>query len=58
MLLLIGCSDQANFLGMFRPSKEELDALEVLGNKGWNWDSLLHYMKKVCTMTLCISSTS
>ena len=32
---------------MFRPSKEELDALEVLGNKGWNWDSLLHYTKKV-----------
>lgn len=45
--------EQANFLGMFRPSKEELDALEVLGNKGWNWDTLLHYMKKVCMKSLC-----
>ncbi|KLO19190.1 GMC oxidoreductase [Schizopora paradoxa] len=42
----LGGSSHANFLGMFRPSKEELDALEVLGNKGWNWDSLLHYTKK------------
>lgn len=38
---------QLNFLGMFRPSKVEMDALEELGNKGWNWDSILHYMKKV-----------
>lgn len=35
-------------MGMFRPSKTEVDALEKdLGLKGWNWDSLLHYMKKV-----------
>jgi hypothetical protein len=34
-------------MGMFRPSKMEVDALEDLGAKGWNWDSLLHYMKKV-----------
>ncbi|KLO19194.1 GMC oxidoreductase [Schizopora paradoxa] len=42
----LGGSSHANFLGMFRPSKAELDALEALGNKGWNWDSLLQYMKK------------
>lgn len=37
---------------MFRPSKEEMDALEELGNEGWNWESLLHYMKKVsCLMS-------
>lgn len=41
---------------MFRPSKDDIDALEKLGNKGWNWESLLHYMKKVCTM--CVLSDS
>jgi choline dehydrogenase-like flavoprotein len=41
-----------NFLGMFRPSREEFDALEKLGNKGWNWESLLGYMKKVCNATI------
>lgn len=35
-------------MGMFRPSKSEIDALESeCGMKGWNWESLLHYMKKV-----------
>ena len=34
-------------MGMFRPSKTEIDALEDLGAKGWNWESLLYYMKKV-----------
>ena len=38
---------QINFLGMFRPSQAEVDALEDLGAEGWNWDSMLHYMKKV-----------
>ncbi|KAG7446564.1 alcohol oxidase [Guyanagaster necrorhizus] len=33
-------------LGTLRPSKEELNALEELGNKGWNWNSLLESMKK------------
>ncbi|PPQ96418.1 hypothetical protein CVT26_005097 [Gymnopilus dilepis] len=42
----LGGSSLNNFLGMFRPSKEELDALEALGNPGWNWASLLEYMKK------------
>ena len=33
---------------MFRPGQDELDALETgFGMKGWNWESLLHYMKKV-----------
>ncbi len=43
---------------MFRPSKEELDALEVLGNKGWNWDSLLHYMKKASIVPMGSNSTT
>lgn len=36
-----------NFLGIFRPSKDEIDAIEELGNPGWNWDSMLQYLKKV-----------
>ncbi|KAF8873116.1 alcohol oxidase [Infundibulicybe gibba] len=42
----LGGSSLNNFLGMFRPSKEELNALEELGNDGWNWASLFEYMKK------------
>ena len=38
---------QLNLLAMARPGKVELDALEELGNPGWNWDNLLGYMKKV-----------
>lgn len=38
---------QLNFTAMLRPSKLEMDAIETLGNEGWNWDSFLHYMKKV-----------
>ncbi|KAK7690599.1 hypothetical protein QCA50_005698 [Cerrena zonata] len=40
-----GCS-MINFFASVRPSKDELDAFENLGNPGWNWDSLLYYMKK------------
>ena len=34
----------------------ECDALEELGNKGWNWESLSYYMRKVSYMqlTLCL----
>lgn len=42
----LGGSSMLNFLGFVRPSKEELDAIEQLGNVGWNWDSLSAYMKK------------
>lgn len=28
-----------------------MDALEELGNPGWNWESMLHYLKKVRTPT-------
>ncbi|EEB87592.1 hypothetical protein MPER_15009, partial [Moniliophthora perniciosa FA553] len=31
---------------MARPPKEEFDRLETLGNPGWNWDDVLHYMKR------------
>ncbi|EGN94606.1 hypothetical protein SERLA73DRAFT_114907 [Serpula lacrymans var. lacrymans S7.3] len=46
----LGGSSMINLLGMSRPSKEDFDALEELGNKGWNWDSLLMYMKKSETL--------
>lgn len=42
----LGGSSLLNFFGFVRPSKEELDAIERLGNVGWNWDSLSAYMKK------------
>ncbi|PBK70772.1 alcohol oxidase [Armillaria solidipes] len=42
----LGGSSLLNFFGFVRPSKEELDAIEQLGNVGWNWDSLSVYMKK------------
>lgn len=42
----LGGSSLLNFFGFVRPSKEELDAIEKLGNVGWNWDSLSAYMKK------------
>ncbi|KAK0445982.1 alcohol oxidase [Desarmillaria tabescens] len=45
----LGGSSMLNFLGFVRPSKEELDAIEELGNEGWNWDSLSSYMKKAGT---------
>ena len=38
---------QLNFMVVTRPSKYEVDALEELGNPGWNWDTLLPYFKKV-----------
>lgn len=41
-----------NYTNIIRPSKDEIDALEELGNEGWNWDSLLYYMKKVVTDSL------
>ncbi|KAI8980779.1 GMC oxidoreductase [Trametes punicea] len=48
----LGGSSLNNFLGIFRPSKDEVDAIERLGNPGWNWDSLLYYLKKSETLQL------
>ncbi|KAK0239833.1 alcohol oxidase [Armillaria nabsnona] len=42
----LGGSSQINFLGIVRPSKDEYDALEELGNEGWNWHSLLEATKR------------
>ncbi|EEB99304.1 hypothetical protein MPER_01041 [Moniliophthora perniciosa FA553] len=43
----LGGSSLMNYLYMIRPTKEEFDRLEALGNPGWNWTSLLKYMMKV-----------
>ncbi|KAH8096772.1 GMC oxidoreductase [Cristinia sonorae] len=42
----LGGSSLLNLLAMARPGKVELDAIEELGNQGWNWDTTLKYMKK------------
>jgi len=42
----LGGSSLLNLLAMARPGKVELDALEELGNPGWNWETTLEYMKK------------
>ncbi|KIK53500.1 hypothetical protein GYMLUDRAFT_232744 [Collybiopsis luxurians FD-317 M1] len=44
---LVGGSSALNYMVMGRASKEEYDALEVFGNPGWNWKSLLPYIKQV-----------
>ncbi|KIK71049.1 hypothetical protein GYMLUDRAFT_235428 [Collybiopsis luxurians FD-317 M1] len=42
----VGGTSAVNFLVYQRASKEEYDAIEALGNPGWNWDSFLKYMMK------------
>ncbi|KAF9456641.1 alcohol oxidase [Collybia nuda] len=42
----LGGSSLLNFMGFVRPSKEELDAFEQMGNPGWNWDTLHADMMK------------
>ncbi|TFK45484.1 FAD-linked reductase, partial [Heliocybe sulcata] len=34
-----------DFLAFVRPAKDELDALEKLGNPGWSWDTTIKYMR-------------
>ncbi|THU93690.1 alcohol oxidase [Dendrothele bispora CBS 962.96] len=46
----LGGSSMNNFLGVFRPHRDEVDAIQNLGNSGWNWDSFLYYVKKSETM--------
>ncbi|KAF9468262.1 alcohol oxidase [Collybia nuda] len=35
----------------FRASRQEYDALETLGNPGWNWPEFLKYFRKAKTLT-------
>ncbi|KAK0503574.1 alcohol oxidase [Armillaria luteobubalina] len=52
----LGGSSQINFLGIARPSKDEYDAIEELGNEGWNWHSLLEATKRVREHSSSINS--
>ncbi|TCD69118.1 hypothetical protein EIP91_008594, partial [Steccherinum ochraceum] len=46
----LGGSSMTNIMAFVRPGKVELDAWEELGNPGWNWESMLRYMKKSETL--------
>ncbi|KAF6811309.1 choline dehydrogenase [Colletotrichum plurivorum] len=43
---VVGGSTKLNRMVFDRGSKSDYDRWEALGNKGWNWDSLLPYFKK------------
>ncbi|KAI0709492.1 GMC oxidoreductase [Earliella scabrosa] len=42
----LGGSSGLNFLGNTRAGAAEYDAIEALGNPGWNWQEFLKYFKK------------
>lgn len=44
---VVGGGSVVNGMVFVRPGKGELRAWERLGAKGWNWDALLPYYKKV-----------
>ncbi|KAL7283580.1 hypothetical protein ACG7TL_003015 [Trametes sanguinea] len=42
----LGGTSMMNLLALTRAAAREYDALEVLGNPGWNWRAILEFMKK------------
>ncbi|KAA1469163.1 alcohol oxidase [Dentipellis sp. KUC8613] len=48
---VLGGSSATNILVMGRAPKAEYDAIEKLGNPGWNWSEFLKYLKKSETFT-------
>lgn len=48
---VLGGSSALNLMTWDRASEGEYDAWEELGNPNWNWDSMIHYMKKVENFT-------
>ncbi|TFY61039.1 hypothetical protein EVG20_g7209 [Dentipellis fragilis] len=48
----IGGSTAINFMKNDRASAKEYDAIEELGNPGWNWKEFLKYIKKSETFTI------
>ncbi|KIJ28546.1 GMC oxidoreductase [Sphaerobolus stellatus SS14] len=42
----LGGSSNINYMVWTRPGRVEVDAWERLGNPGWNYDSLIKYVKK------------
>ncbi|KAJ3572978.1 hypothetical protein NP233_g2735 [Leucocoprinus birnbaumii] len=47
----LGGSSAVNFFAWTKPSREDIDAWEQLGNKGWNWDTFNKYMQRAITFT-------
>ncbi|CAD6899622.1 unnamed protein product [Tilletia controversa] len=43
---VLGGSSALNFLVWDRAAKQEYNAWEELGNKGWNWSNMYKYMRK------------
>ncbi|CAL1706779.1 unnamed protein product [Somion occarium] len=48
-------SSMVNFLACSRPTKSEIDAIEELGNPGWNWESVGHTPKRANVSRLLTS---
>ncbi|CDO71815.1 GMC oxidoreductase [Trametes cinnabarina] len=46
----LGGSSNINFLFWTRPSREEVDAVEKLGNPGWNWQRFFKAAKRCETL--------
>ncbi|KAH9987924.1 GMC oxidoreductase [Russula compacta] len=42
----LGGSSSINFYAFTQPPASDIDAIEKLGNPGWNWETYLHYSKK------------
>ncbi|KAJ7227280.1 alcohol oxidase [Mycena pura] len=42
----LGGSSGINFFQYHRPPRSDIDAFEILGNAGWNWDLLKRYYAK------------
>ncbi|KAI0653729.1 GMC oxidoreductase [Cubamyces menziesii] len=42
----LGGSSGMNFLMWTRPQRQDIDAIEALGNPGWNWERFYEYSKK------------
>ncbi|TFK37523.1 hypothetical protein BDQ12DRAFT_666811 [Crucibulum laeve] len=47
---VLGGSSAINFMSLSRATRDEYDAIEKLGNLGWNWEGLLPYFKKMETI--------
>lgn len=47
----LGGSSAINLGMVIYPSRKDFDAWEQLGNPGWNWESLSHYLRKSETFT-------
>ncbi|KAJ5652794.1 glucose-methanol-choline (gmc) oxidoreductase [Penicillium longicatenatum] len=48
---MLGGSSALNGLAWVPPSPAGIDAWAKLGNPSWNWESLLPYLQKSCTIT-------